>query len=210
MTEFERNTGLTESEKGQFETFRRELAPYFQQLESIGLKVLIWGPGEGTTYYFKRTEIRTTLAQSNRNDEVVTSEDLFREIEHPTGVDKVQLEMLHANVADVVFGLVTSDPRQSGIYMEIDNLLRYESMVNKTWLIIPDTRDWKKVGAFVQEPLLKSFPDYRMKAFRIKDLETCERVRQFCLDKISAERSRKMRKRIQEQLGNSRQSDSLN
>jgi len=201
MTEFEKNTGLTESEKGQFETFRKKLAPYFQQLESIGLKVLIWGPGEGTTYYFKRTEIATTLKQSNGNDEVVTSEDLFREIVHPTGVDKVQLEMLHASVADVVFGLVTSDPRQSGIYMEIDNLLRYENMVNKTWLIIPDSRDWKKAGAFIQEPLLKSFPDYRMKTFRIRDLEKCERVRQFCLDTISAERSRKVRKHIQEQLG---------
>lgn len=200
MTEFEKNTGLKESEKAQFEGFRKELAPYFQQLDSIGLKILIWGPGEGTTYYQKRDEIKQTLRLSNTNDEVVTSEDLLREIEHPRGVDKVQLEMLHANVADIIFGLVTSDPHQSGIYMEVDNLLHYENLVNKTWLIIPDRHDWKKVDAFIQEPMLKSFPEYRMKSFRIKDLGKCERVRAFCLDKVNAERSRKMRKHVQEQL----------
>ncbi len=201
MTEFERNTGLKDSEKGQFEAFIKGLAPYFAQLESIGLKILIWGPGEGTKYYPKRDEIKGALRQANRNDEVATSEDLFRKMQHPAGVDQVQLEMLHADVADIIFGLVTSDPSQSGIYMEIDNLLRYETLVNKTWLIVPDRRDWKKVDAFIQQPLLKSFPDYRMIPFRIKELDKCEKTRKFCLDKVGAERGRKMRNYIQEQLG---------
>ena len=171
-----------------------------ERLHRIELKILIWGPGEGTHYYHKRDAIKQCLRLANESDEVVTSEDLFRDIEHPSQLDKVQAEMLHAHVADVIFGLVTSDPQQTGIYMEVDNLLRFESLINKTWLMVPDKRDWKKVGAFIKQPLLQSFPSYRMKAFRTKVLEQCEQLRHFCLDKVGEERSRKMRKYVQEVL----------
>jgi hypothetical protein len=108
--------------------------------------------------------------------------------------------LLHAEVADLIIGLVTSDPKQTGIYMEIDNLLRFEHLINKTWLIIPDKKDWKKVGAFIQLPLLQSFPQYRTKTFRVKVLEQCEELREFCLTKVREERSRKMRKFVQDTL----------
>ena len=157
MSEFEDNTGLKETEKVEFDRFRQELAPYFEQLNKIGLKILIWGPGEGTHYYTKRDEIKECLRIKNSNDEVATSEDLLRQVSHPSQLDAVQAEMLHAGVADVIFGLVTSDPQQTGIYMEVDNLLRFDSLINKTWLIVPDNRDWKKVGAFIQQPILQSF-----------------------------------------------------
>ena len=84
--------------------------------------------------------------------------------------------------------------------MEVDNLLRFDSLTNKTWLILPDRKDWKKVGAFIQQPLLQGFPSYRMKSFRMKVLERCEEVRRFCLDRVGEERSRKLRKHIQEIL----------
>jgi hypothetical protein len=200
MSEFEDAIGLKESRREEFNTFREALAPYLEQLHRIGLRILIWGPGEGTHFYHKRDEVKQCFRLANENDEVVTSEDLFRNIEHPPQLDIVQTEMLHAHVADVIFGLVTSDPRQAGIYMEVDNLLRFESLINKTWLIVPDKRDWKKVSAFIQQPLLQSFPSYRMKAFRTKVLERCEELRQFCLDKVGEERSRKMRKHIQKVL----------
>ena len=200
MSEFEDATGLNESQRDEFNTFREALSPYFEELSRIGLKILIWGPGEGTRFYHKRDEVKQCLKLNNENDDVATSEDLLRNIEHPTQIDIVQTEMLQAHVADVIFGLVTSDPQQTGIYMEVDNLLRFESLINKTWLIVPDRRDWKKVGAFIQQPLLQSFPSYRMKSFRMKVLERCEEVRHFCLDRVSEERSRKLRKHIQEVL----------
>jgi len=200
MPEFEDATGLRESQRGEFNTFAQELSPYFEQLHRIGLKILIWGPGEGTHFYHKRDEVKQCLRLANENDEVVTSEDLFRTIEHPSQLDIVQAEMLHANVADVIFGLVTSEPKQTGIYMEVDNLLRYDSLIDKTWLIVPDKHDWKKVGAFIQQPLRQSFPTYRMKAFRMKVLEQCEEVRHFCLDRVGEERGRRMRKYVQEVL----------
>jgi|GEM_PF-2581857 len=200
MSEFEDATGLKESQRGEFNTFEEELSPYFKQLHGIGLRILIWGPGERTYFYHKRDEVKQYLRHNNENDEVVTSEDLFRNIEHPSQVDIVQAEMLHAHVADVIFGLVTSDPQQTGIYMEVDNLLRFESLIDKTWLIVPDKRDWKKVGRFIQQPLLQSFPSYRMKEFRANVLKKCEELRRFCSDKVSEARSRKMRKYIQEVL----------
>lgn len=196
MSEFEKISGLNALENDSFENFRSELAPYFEELSKIGIKVLIWGPGEGTTHYPKRAEIKKHLISRNAGDEVATSEDLFREIEHPTQIDQVQLELLHAKVAHVIFGLVTSDPNQTGIYMEVQNLLAYESLVDKTWLILPDIKDWKKFGTFIQQPMLKSFPDYRMKYFRIKVLEECTEVRSFCAEMVDAQRSRLMRKRI--------------
>ncbi len=205
MSEFENITGLKESQKLEFEGFQQGLSIYIDQLNKIGLKILIWGPGEQTHYYSKRNEIKQALRLANINDEVVTSEELFLNIPHPPQLDIVQAEMLHANVADIVFGLVTSDPQQAGIYMEIDNLLRYESLINKTWVIIPDKRDWKKVGEFIQQPLLQSFPSYRMKSFRTRVLEQCEQVRRFCLDKVAEERSRKMRKLVQEKIAPSHQ-----
>jgi len=201
MSEFEDATGLKEYQRGEFNTFEKELSPYFEQLREIGLRILIWGPGEGTYFYHKRAEVQQCLRLDNENDEVVTSEDLFRSIDHPSQLDIVQAEMLHAHVADVIFGLVTSDPRQEGIYMEVDNLLRFDSLIDKTWLIVPDKRDWKKVGRFIQQPLLQSFPSYRMKNFRANVLKQCEELRRFCLDKVREERSRRMRKHIQEVLG---------
>ncbi len=200
MSDFEDTTGLKESEKPKFEKFRQDLIPYLEQLNKIGLKILIWGPGEGTRYYSKRDEIKKCLLGNNSNDEVVTSEDLFKLIEHPSQLDIVQAEMLHANIADVIFGLVTSDPQQTGIYMEVDNLLRFDSLVDKTWLIVPDVRDWSKVDSFIQQPTLHDFPSYRMKSFRTRVLDKCEEVRSFCLDRIAEERSRKMRKYVHEQL----------
>jgi hypothetical protein len=200
MSKFEDNTGLRESEKPKFERFQQELAPYFEQLNKIGLLILIWGPGEGTNYYKKRDEIKQFLKAKNSNDEVATSEDLLRQVSHPSQLDIVQAEMLHAGVADVIFGLVTSDPRQSGIYMEVDNLLRFDNLIHKTWLIVPDSRDWKKVDLFIQQPTLKSFPSYRKKSFRTKVLDQCEQVRRFCLDKVAEERGRKMRKYVNDQL----------
>lgn len=200
MSEFEDATGLKESQRGEFNTFAEELSPYFEQLRRTGLRILIWGPGEGTSFYHKRDEVKQCLRLDNENDEVVTSEDLVRSIKHPDQVDIVQAEMLHAHVADVIFGLVTSDPQQTGIYMEVNSLLPFESLTNKTWLIVPDKHDWKKVDAFIQQPLLKSFPSYRMKAFRTKVLKQCKELRRFCLDKVREERSRKIRKHIQEVL----------
>ena len=200
MTVFEDDTGLRQGVEEEFKQFEAALSPYIKKLSEIGIKILIWGPGEGTSYYHKRNEIKEFLKQQNKNNEPATSEDLVRNIEHPTEIDIVQLEMLHANVADVIFGLVTSDPRQTGIYMEVDNLLRFESLINKTWLIVPHPKDWKKSGSFIQEPLLKSFPDYRMKPFRIKVLDECKEVRRFCLEKVKEARGRIMRKHVQSVL----------
>jgi len=169
-------------------------------LRKTSVKILIWGPGEGTNFYSKRDRIKQHLRDIGQYDEVNTSEDLFKSIEHPSFPDLVQLELLHANVADIIFGLVTSDPRQTGIYMEIDNLLRYEPLINKTWLIMPDEHDWHKAGSFIQVPLLNSFPMYRTKSFRIKQLEKCEQVRKFCSDKVNETRARLMRNYVQKVL----------
>ncbi len=145
----------------------------------------------------KKDVIKKHLQDINPLDDIATSEDLIKNIEHPESLPTVQAEMLHATVSDIIFGLVTSDPQQSGIYMEIDNLLHSDALVNKTWLIIPDPRDWKKVGSFIQLPLLQSFPTFRMKTFRTKVLEECEQVRKFCLEKVKEERVRKTRIYVQ-------------
>jgi hypothetical protein len=198
MTNFEKDTGLKKSEKSKFEAFARELSPYFDELNEIGVKVLIWGPGKCTKYYSKRTTIVEHLRNLNSHDEIATSEELLKEIEHPKLVDEVQLELLHAEVANLIIGLVTSNPLQSGIYMEINNILPSSRMVNKTWLIMPDRKDWSKVGAFIQIPILQAFPENRIKYFRMKDLDQCNEVRLFCEQKVGEERGRIMRKRISE------------
>jgi len=66
---------------------------------------------KGTHFYYKSDEVKQCLRLSNENDDVATSEDLLRNIEHPAQIDIVQAEMLQAHVADVIFGLVTSDPQ---------------------------------------------------------------------------------------------------
>lgn len=196
MNQFEIETGLKASQQPKFQAFEKALDPYFKEISNICVKVLIWGPGEGTKYYGKRTTIVEHLRRKNATDEVFTSEDLMRAIEHPKNVDKVQLELLHAQTADIIIGLITSDPLQTGIYLEINNILPSPSMVNKTWLIMPNKRDWEKVGAFIQIPALQAFPENRTKFFRIKDLDECNEVRLFCEQKVNEERGRLTRTRI--------------
>lgn len=197
---FEDKTGLSQSESTEFARFQRDLAPYFAAINNIDVKILIWGPGKDTHYYPKRVTIKEHLQAQHPRNEIATSEDLLKGITHPSDIAIVQAEMLHATVADVIFGLVTSDPKQTGIYMEIDNILQSDALVNKTWIIIPDSRDWKKVGSFIKLPLLQSFPGFRTKPFRTSVLEKCEQLRQFCSEKVSEARGRKVRHYIQQVL----------
>jgi hypothetical protein len=199
MSVFEDNTGLRDSQQPNFNKFQTELSPYFQTLQKIPVSVLIWGPGEGTKFYPKRIAIRDELRKNNPNNEVATSEELIKVIVHPKVVDIVQLEMLHAKVADVILGLITSDPMQTGIHMEISTLLAYPSLVDKTWLIIP--KGWEKSAkGLMQIPVVNSFPGYRKKEFSMKALEQCNQVRAFCIDKVNEARSRIARHIIQDML----------
>jgi hypothetical protein len=177
-------------------SYQEEIDNTLEELLSVPLRVLIWGPGitSNKAWFEKRKEVVEALkAASGGKDEIFMSEELFKDTKTVT-VDSGYVELVHAQKADVIIALVMASPdRQGGVYRELEICAPHPDIRNKVWIFMPDVKKW--LNCF-QAGMFSAYRDHQKIPLRWKDLKACENLRNMCRSKVEEERRIRMMDRL--------------
>ena len=154
----------------------------------LGAKVyiLIWGPGIQTKqihWYEKRLTIIKHVKSLNKNYEVWTSEDIFREEDMANPVESEWIEtgsreLVHAVQADLIIALVLGPPeRQPGIYRELQLISHKRELRDRTYIFLPDQPSYLRRFT---SGVIRNFRDDHVFPLPWKVLKDCDQVRSRC------------------------------
>jgi hypothetical protein len=172
-------------------SFADALAPAYQQYE-VRLKVLIWGPGERANlkWWEKRAQLVWVLRKAYPDDEIVTSEELFREL-GDAPIETGRFEIHHAEKADLILALVLGSPkRQGGVYRELEIIADRYELRGKTHIFLP--RNSKTYINRFQAGSLQLYRDSHKYLYSWSALNTCNKVTATSISIINEERKQRM------------------
>ncbi|MBI4338803.1 MAG: hypothetical protein HY680_02480 [Chloroflexi bacterium] len=154
------------------------------------VRVLVWGPGETSQkeWWEKRRLLVEALTENNQQDEVYTSEDIIRET-GTRGLEAGDVELVHAQTADIVIALVLATPdRQGGVYRELQVLAPYEELRDKVVIFLPDV---EKYVATFHTGMLQRYSEAQKLRLDWGDFNTCHKVRTVSVAKVEEVRNRR-------------------
>lgn len=185
----------------EYVSFAEGLAPYYQMYEAP-LKILVWGPGETAQkqWWEKRATLIDFLSVANPQDEVETSEDLFKKY-GAAPIDPGHFEIHHAEEADIILALVLASPKsQGGVYRELEIIADYESLRQKTHIFLPEGDGAKAYLERFQAGQLYAYEESQKYFYSWSDINTCERIRGKSRDIVEEQRKQRMYRKRQAHL----------
>ena len=168
----------------------------------VSLKILVWGPGEtGNKQWFevRKNVVDTLKANSNQQDEVYTSEDIFRVVGEPI-IEYGYAEIVHAQWADVIIALVmASTTRQGGVYRELELIAPHEELRDKAWIFMIKNKTYL---ARFQAGALDRYMEHQKNPMSGADLKG-QRLIEACVARVEDVRKQRMYKRYDARLASS-------
>ncbi|MBC7782575.1 MAG: hypothetical protein H7144_01945 [Burkholderiales bacterium] len=118
----------------------------FTRLRERPLTILIWGPGEGSPAFTKRSDLKRELRAEFPSAEIHFSEDeQARLLTRDKFLYIHQEEFVHACAADIIFALDTA----KGVGEEIAKYSTYAEIASK--LVVLAHARWKGVGSYAED-----------------------------------------------------------
>ena len=163
----------------------------------VRLKILVWGPGESANpkWWDKRANLIQVLREANPDDDVKTSEELFKELGEPP-IEYGHFEIHHAETADLILALVLGSPKyQGGVYRELEIIADSETLRNKTYIFLPSGKGAKAYLQRFQSGSLRAFRETQKYSYDWSTLATCKMVTATSLSLVDEERNQRMYRR---------------
>jgi hypothetical protein len=178
--------GLKGEWADEYEHWKARFDPVFDEIASVEMSVISWGPGEGSRYYKKRAQLNDHM-RSIPNTWVATPEELTRTDDRFRGIEVWDAEEIQALVgADLVVCLEVDDPIVSGAPTEVTALGRIPKVRDILRLLLP------KRPKHGPRPLIleagRLLPEALKFAYTPKQYEDCQDMRAKCEEWLSAGR----------------------
>jgi hypothetical protein len=160
---------------------------------NANLTLLIWGPGRKSKkrhWYEKRLRVIEFLRAQDQRYTVATSEEVFDELDENIDVESGKRELLHADLADLIFVLVLGPPKkQPGVYRELDLISDRRKLRDKTWIFLPENLEHRERFSAGS---LKNFRRSHIVSLPWKVIEECQEIRRVCREKAEEEIQQKL------------------
>lgn len=164
-----------------------KLTHWFDSIAQIPINILLWGPGERSPDYTKRTSIRDHLLAQNHNNDVAMSEDIMRgyrfKNRHPfVKMHPYVAENIHWHLADVVLIVIPPNPRSTGSRTEAAIFGFSKEFLAKVYAFLPKLPGESRRSASFLDQAFALFPAEQKREYTLKQYADCNRIR-----RISAE-----------------------
>jgi hypothetical protein len=167
--------------KAKYPEFAKKADQYFAELAETPIRVLVWGPGEHTPYYDKRTQIMAHLAKEP--DEVLTSEQLINLDRRFSQLSDYHAELVHLHMCDVVFVLIVQDQKITGVQAEVAMFSDHAEFREKAYLLRPRLDRASIPRSFLSQGWVQ-YDNSRCFSYTEEHFRTCNRIRAYCAAKV--------------------------
>jgi hypothetical protein len=178
--------------KTDFDAWKAKTDPYFDEIESERLEILVWGPGESSPEYAKRIQICEHLYTVNPNNNAATSEMLIRNdsrykrfADYPEAAEEI-----HWRSSNLVIVLIPREKRATGPRAEVMLFSQEVRFREKAWLIVPRITPKERRQWGFLDRAWKLYPRTKQCRYTDEEFADCTKIRAFCsevADKLRTE-----------------------
>jgi hypothetical protein len=168
--------------------WQEAFTPLVDELQTVRMLVLSWGPGPHRPEYEKRRTIAEHLTATAANTDVRTSEELVTAMPaFQYFTDPLDLELIQAQGADLIICLVVPSAEVTGVRAELLDIRRNAHIVSKVRLLVPKGPP----GQGLVDLGIRSIPSTQVFRYTPRQLIKCDDIRAKCLQWLEEARTAK-------------------